>query len=378
MIALKRIIFAGIGLWMLGMTHLFAQVEYGEASYYADKYHLSSPTASGELYDKYKFTAAHRSLKFGTILRVTNLTNNRSVTVRVNDRGPYRKGRIVDLSRAAAEQIDLVNAGIAKVKIEVVVEDNRGAATAAKATNKTARRAEGVDLGTGTATKKEDPLGRDLSKLPLRDITGALINDPNRSTTTTTNSNERLSNSYTTVVQGVRTTPVYPNTDIDERVRRVMPEYSEITEMDLKNNSQAVNRRLEPTTTTTTPVASTTNPNARVVQNSDLGASRDASLEEAEKFTPNIYRMIAIKDNSEGFAVQLGAFYNYYRLMEGLSKINSKGVDNTLVQNGMKNGKPIFRILAGPYASKSAADQAKKSFARKGLNGLTVNLMTLN
>lgn len=91
----------------------------GKASYYADKYQ-GRPTANGESFDQKAFTCAHKTYKFGTMLRVTNLANNKSVKVRVNDRGPYVKGRIVDLTRAAAEKIDMVNAGVADVKVEVL------------------------------------------------------------------------------------------------------------------------------------------------------------------------------------------------------------------------------------------------------------------
>jgi rare lipoprotein A len=94
----------------------------GEASYYANKFH-GRRTASGERYDRTKLTAAHRTLPFGTMVRVTNLRNNKSVTVRINDRGPQKKSRIIDLSAAAARQIGMIAEGVAKVGIEVL--DNR-------------------------------------------------------------------------------------------------------------------------------------------------------------------------------------------------------------------------------------------------------------
>ena len=89
----------------------------GVASYYAAKYH-GRTTASGETFDNGKLTAAHRTLPFGTTVRVTNLTNGRSVVVRVNDRGPFVAGRIIDLSRAAAQRLDMIEAGLARVKVE--------------------------------------------------------------------------------------------------------------------------------------------------------------------------------------------------------------------------------------------------------------------
>lgn len=100
-------------------AEVVVKVLNGKASYYADKFHGRS-TASGEKYDKRKLTAAHRNLPFGTRVRVRNLKNNRSVIVRINDRGPFVKGRIVDLSRAAAERIDMVRDGVVSVKVEVL------------------------------------------------------------------------------------------------------------------------------------------------------------------------------------------------------------------------------------------------------------------
>ena len=94
-------------------------IQTGVASYYADKYH-GRPTASGEIFDTYKFTAAHNAYAFGTCIRVTNLENQRTVIVRINDRGPFVSGRIIDLSRASARELRMEKAGLAKVKIEVV------------------------------------------------------------------------------------------------------------------------------------------------------------------------------------------------------------------------------------------------------------------
>ena len=93
--------------------------QYGQASYYSDAYH-GKKTASGTKYDKNKMTCAHNDYAFGTMLKVTHLENKKSVVVKVIDRGPYIKGRIVDLSRAAAAKIGLVEDGIAQVKIELV------------------------------------------------------------------------------------------------------------------------------------------------------------------------------------------------------------------------------------------------------------------
>jgi len=93
--------------------------ETGEASWYGARFQ-GRRTASGEPFDMYALTAAHRTLPFGTSCRVTNERNGRRVLVRINDRGPYSKGRIIDLSRAAAEVIDMIRPGHVRVTVEVL------------------------------------------------------------------------------------------------------------------------------------------------------------------------------------------------------------------------------------------------------------------
>jgi peptidoglycan lytic transglycosylase len=102
-------------------TRLKPQKPYqvGTASWYGRYFH-GKPTASGEPFNMYKFTAAHRHLPLGTIVRVTNLQNGESVVVRVNDRGPMPKSRIIDLSYGAARTIGLSGAGIEPVRLDIV------------------------------------------------------------------------------------------------------------------------------------------------------------------------------------------------------------------------------------------------------------------
>ena len=88
----------------------------GQASYYGAK-HQGKRTASGERFDQNQLTAAHRTLPFGTLVRVTNLNNDKSVIVRINDRGPFTRNRIIDLSRKAAQQLDMLRTGVAPVRV---------------------------------------------------------------------------------------------------------------------------------------------------------------------------------------------------------------------------------------------------------------------
>ncbi|HLT32060.1 MAG TPA: septal ring lytic transglycosylase RlpA family protein [Myxococcaceae bacterium] len=88
----------------------------GEASWYGKRFQ-GRTTASGERFDRHQYTAAHRKLRFGTCVNVENLSNGRKVKVRINDRGPYTGGRIIDVSEAAARKLDMIEAGVARVRL---------------------------------------------------------------------------------------------------------------------------------------------------------------------------------------------------------------------------------------------------------------------
>jgi rare lipoprotein A len=95
------------------------RAEVGWASWYGEKFH-GRRTASGEVYDMYQLTAAHKTLPLGTSVMVTHVNNGKSVEVTINDRGPFVKGRIIDLSYAAAQALEMVEEGVAKVRVEVL------------------------------------------------------------------------------------------------------------------------------------------------------------------------------------------------------------------------------------------------------------------
>ena len=117
----KRIVMAAL-TWVLVMVFMpavFAEVMQGEASYYAESL-VGNKTASGEPYDSQALTAAHRTLPFGTVVRVTYLKSGKSVDVTINDRGPYAKHRIIDLSGAAAQRIGLITDGHGEVRVEIL------------------------------------------------------------------------------------------------------------------------------------------------------------------------------------------------------------------------------------------------------------------
>lgn len=101
------------------ILHSVLRIERGMASWYGPGFH-GNRSANGEIYNQYGLSAAHRTLPFGTRVRVTNLNNNRSVVVRINDRGPFIRGRIIDLSKGAAREIGMISSGVAPVVVEIL------------------------------------------------------------------------------------------------------------------------------------------------------------------------------------------------------------------------------------------------------------------
>ena len=108
-----------ITLLLIIITTQIASLERGEASWYGGKFQ-GRLTANGERFDTNMLTAAHKTLPFNTIVEVKNLVNDKIVHVRINDRGPFVEGRIIDLSRAAASKLDMVGAGVAKVEVRII------------------------------------------------------------------------------------------------------------------------------------------------------------------------------------------------------------------------------------------------------------------
>ena len=145
-----------------------------EASYYADKFH-GRKTSSGEIFDMNALTAAHKTLPFGTVVRVTNLENNKSVNVRINDRGPFVPGREIDVSKAAAQHLDMIKTGTAKVSLTIVsgtTEKSIAKVSAAIQKAKTLDPNKTWDIQLGAFSKREnaDALAQRLLKAGFENV----------------------------------------------------------------------------------------------------------------------------------------------------------------------------------------------------------------
>ena len=177
-----------IVLLLFSFSQIFAQVGFtqtGKASFYNDRFH-GAKTNSGEKYDMNGYTAAHRELPLNTKIKVTNLKNNKTVVVRINDRGPFHHVRILDVSKAAAKELDMVSQGVANVTIEVV-----------ELPNEPAKDAKSTATPTSTAKPNKTPGADSVVVLPAKTDTkpdktepikhDSKSNEPEASAKTTTN-----------------------------------------------------------------------------------------------------------------------------------------------------------------------------------------------
>ncbi len=174
-VGLLAVVLSGCGFFTARRPPIDFRVgatQEGIASWYGPGFH-GQPTSSGEIYDQYQLTAAHQTLPLGTRLAVTNLRNHRTIEVRINDRGPFVDGRIIDLSYAAARSLDMVGPGTVPVRIEVLGMARREA----PARTKRAAGSYAVQVGAFTdrsqARKLERALAQRFDRVHIVELQGA-------------------------------------------------------------------------------------------------------------------------------------------------------------------------------------------------------------
>lgn len=312
-----------LGLFFLSFvfsTNIRADVEeYGTASFYSDKFQ-GRKTASGELYDKNKFTGAHKSLKFGTIILVTRLDNKKSVRVRINDRGPYIKGRVVDVSKAAAEKLGLVADGHAEVKIEVVGEEE-----------------EVESISSAPPLSPNNP----------PDLTDLKVKEPKKG------SEEPIPTEFSEKSGGLPQTPAIVAT-VSEKTEKPA-EKSKVA--DLKVPAQK--------TPPAKPVATETI--FTKVRGSD--------------YKPyDLYKIQLLRPAKNGFGVQVASMTQYENVMKQVAELQESWFDNILVsiEKGSDN-KPVYKLILGPFPDRETADSYKVELKKnKKLDGFVVDLSQIN
>jgi rare lipoprotein A len=153
--------------------------ETGVASWYGPNFH-GKPTANGERYNQYGYTAAHTTLPLPSIVRVTNLTNGRAMNLRVNDRGPFHNNRIIDLSKAAAKKLGVIGKGIAKVRVQYLPQETaRYVATKGREGDALAYSEGFKEYYITQETVKNKPIIQDIKSLPM-ESQGVKISAPTK------------------------------------------------------------------------------------------------------------------------------------------------------------------------------------------------------
>ena len=321
---MRKLIILGLFLFVsLGMQ---AAEEFGIASYYADAFH-GRKTASGELYHKDKLTAAHKTLPFGTIIKVTRLDNKSSVTVKVNDRGPYIKGRIVDLSKAAAKKLDLITDGKARVKIEVL---EKGEESLVESTvpvpNLESLKPDKSKAEDLVIEEKKDPVPTEFS----------------------TKSPERILPAVRDQVSG-------------------------------EPNPEAVNKKPKSAPAPDLKVAKTVPP-PKAMEPKKIDLLSKGTLVKGQDYKAfDLYKIQLMRPAKGGFGVQVASMTQYENVLKQVAELQEKWFNNILVnvEKG-KDGSPVYKLILGPLPDRSTANSYKQDLKKKKkIDGFVVDLSKL-
>ncbi|MFT5618999.1 MAG: rare lipoprotein A [Arenicella sp.] len=286
----------------------------GKASYYHSKFN-GKKTASGEIYSASKMTCAHRTLPYGTMLKVTNRKNQKAVIVKVNDRGPFAKGRIVDLSFKAASKIDMIRDGIADVEIEIVT---------------TSTEIEDEPIVKNTP-KKEDPK---VTKKDEKDKTVDVIKQT-----------EKKVNDAKGVV-GV--------------VKKIFGSKKNKKE----DGSKTVSTTSKKTTTSTTTTKKTGSSSTTPTKTGTSNASKFAS--------GKTYSVWGTEMKPQGYGIQIASYVDVEDAIKIGKEAHELGLQPIFIQSGWANKKKVYRLIFGASATPKEAGKQIVKAKSKGFNGAFV------
>lgn len=298
-------------LFLCGTLYTQAsKTEYGLASVYSDEYE-NSATASGEGYDPTKHTAAHKSLPFGSIVKVTNMESGKSVMVKINDRGPFIKGYVIELSSAAGEILKIKT----KAKVKIVVEK------------------EG-----------EYPENSELKEAAYLDDDENLAGTPD--------TYEEDSNPFSETEA--------KKVDKEKREKEAASKAAEVanTNTDLVAKGEVVEEKKPQNVATKTKEASKSN---------ELTTLRTAGYH-----TYDLYKASTFIPKSSGYGVQVGTYNNLQNVLKQTAKLQENWFSNILLTRENKGGELIYKVIIGPFEERTSADSYKKNAAKKGVKGFVV------
>jgi rare lipoprotein A len=301
------------------------QSEYGQASFYDDSFQ-GSKTAYNVVYNKNELTASHKIYPYGTLLRVTRLDNKKSVIVKVIDKGPYIKGRVVDLSKKAASQLAMVDDGVANVKVELYQK----AADAPETTIEAPARQPAATSRTTTTPSRTSDRTATASREPEEVPAG---------------------------FEAPRTT-TKPRTTV-----RPVANDDEPTVVRTKNTTA---------TTAKKPVAA---------EKTTIKKTAPARLVKQDYTKYGLYKIQLERPVKKGFGVQVASLENYESVMRQVASLQSKSFDNILVsieQDSKVKTKTLYKVILGPQDTEAAATSYKNNLKKRyKMNGFVVDLTTL-
>lgn len=383
------------------------KVEYGLASYYGDEFN-GRKTAYGDIYDKTKMTAAHKKFPYGTMIKVTREDNGKSVVVKITDKGPFVKGRVVDLSRAAADVIGLIDDGITKVRVEkvdqkatsstpkkVVEEATKPApptpvkkdATKPAPTKKQDSKSSKPTTPTKTEKPKTSPLDKTSKEKPVpTKMNLPVSNKPTKSAPVNTKpTGTKVGKGFTNygVYQvkmsdpkaGTHTVQVASMTDytyVMQQIARYQAKWFEdiLISTERQNGiplykvnlgvfqDEKSAQRYAKTLASKHKIKcfATTIPSKAYYAKMNGMGPQVLGMHKVELLTPPA---------KDGFGVQVASLADMNNAMKEVAKMKTKWFDDVYLKIEDNKGKPAFKVVTGWFADRASANKYKNDLARK-------------
>lgn len=306
-------------------------VQKGMASYYADDFH-GKKTANGEKFDMNTLTAAHPRIRFNTLLKVTNSENGKSVVVRINDRGPYVGGRILDLSKAAAQKIEMVRNGTATISAEVIsVEQMPTMEDIAKRKSKDGENTAEKDSEIPKIEKTAEPKRKTKIGGLLAKIKDALIGKVPEKTTKTTEKEPQKNNPKAS-----------PEPDANEPKEDMPRPKAHEPKVVVKPTKEEVDFEMPKPKAVKKAEIET-----KINNNNTSSTTNATSIDENKFLSMNTYNIWGTEKFPDGHGVQIGSYTDFVKAIEIAKGVQQTNITTVYLQVGVSGNKKVYRVIAG-------------------------------
>ncbi len=357
-------------IFHFGIDQSYNKVGYmqkGTASYYADDFH-GKKTANGEKFNMNSLTAAHPRIRFNTILRVTNTENGKTVLVRVNDRGPYIGGRILDLSREAAKKIDMVRNGTAFITAEVVTTEIIPSIEDVAKRKENAKNNEATNKETNEINKNEE-LTKTKTKVGglLDKIKNALLG---KKQTNTIDSNNQVQKDIKKdeKIDKKQDQPKKQDEKAKktDEIEEVMPNLKKDTKKQFPNKVTTNNEN-----NTNSEILPPIKPNIIKPAKTDSENKTQIAVKESNFIAMNTYNIGGTEKFPEGHGIQIGSYADFAKAMEIAKGVHQTNIATIYIQVGASGDRKIYRVLAGEGEAATVRNLIPL-LQEKGYNGIFV------